>query len=172
MSNISQQLRMLRLAGVVAKRRDKKQILYSIADERIGGLIEFLRLRISRQTKLDDHEEHPDSRSRHGRHDDGEPPAQAGRPQRVEDHDRRQGCRPLLPAGVPVPALRDLLRGGRREAEAQVHRRGRRVPGSRRSTGSKRRPTRSILEGGETLRLRRPDRGHRHRARARRRPRG
>ncbi len=43
MSNISQQLRMLRLAGVVAKRRDKKQIQYRIADERIRGLIEFLR---------------------------------------------------------------------------------------------------------------------------------
>ena len=43
MSHISQQLRMLRLSGIVAKRRDKKQIQYRIADERIGGLIEFLR---------------------------------------------------------------------------------------------------------------------------------
>lgn len=43
MSNVSQQLRMLRLAGVVTKRRDKKKILYSIADERIGGLVEFMR---------------------------------------------------------------------------------------------------------------------------------
>ena len=43
MSNISQQLRMLRLSGVVAKRRDKKQIQYRVIDERIGGLIEFMR---------------------------------------------------------------------------------------------------------------------------------
>jgi len=43
MSNISQQLRMLRLAGIVAKRRDKKQIVYRIDDPRIGGLINFLR---------------------------------------------------------------------------------------------------------------------------------
>ncbi len=43
MSNISQQLKMLRLSGVVQKRREGKQILYSIADEKIRHLIEFLR---------------------------------------------------------------------------------------------------------------------------------
>jgi ArsR family transcriptional regulator len=43
MSNISQQLRMLRLSGVVDKRREGKQIVYRIEDERIGGLINFLR---------------------------------------------------------------------------------------------------------------------------------
>lgn len=43
MSNISQQLRMLRLAGVVEKRRDGKQILYRIEDDRVRELIEFLR---------------------------------------------------------------------------------------------------------------------------------
>jgi DNA-binding transcriptional ArsR family regulator len=43
MSNISQQLKMLRLGGVVTKRRDKKQLLYSIADEKIIRLIGFLR---------------------------------------------------------------------------------------------------------------------------------
>ena len=43
MSNISQQLRMLRLAGVVAAKRDKKQIVYRLADDRIGGLIGYLR---------------------------------------------------------------------------------------------------------------------------------
>ena len=42
MSNISQQLKMLRLGGVVSKRRDGKQILYSIADEKVAHLIEFL----------------------------------------------------------------------------------------------------------------------------------
>ncbi|MCB1099401.1 MAG: helix-turn-helix transcriptional regulator [Verrucomicrobiae bacterium] len=43
MTNISQQLKMLRLGGVVTKRRDKKQILYSISDEKIARLITFLR---------------------------------------------------------------------------------------------------------------------------------
>ncbi|MCH7224654.1 ArsR/SmtB family transcription factor [Haloferula sp. A504] len=43
MSNVSQQLRMLRLSGVVTKRRDKRQIVYRIADERIRGLIGFMR---------------------------------------------------------------------------------------------------------------------------------
>ena len=43
MTNISQQLRMLRLSGVVKKRRDKKQILYSLSDEKIARMIEFLR---------------------------------------------------------------------------------------------------------------------------------
>ena len=43
MSNISQQLKMLRLSGVVQKRREGKQILYSIADEKVAHLIEFLR---------------------------------------------------------------------------------------------------------------------------------
>jgi len=42
MSNISQQLKMLRLGGVVTKRREGKQILYSIADEKVAHLIEFL----------------------------------------------------------------------------------------------------------------------------------
>lgn len=43
LSNVSQQLRMLRLAGLVAKRRDGKQNVYRIADDRVGGLIEFMR---------------------------------------------------------------------------------------------------------------------------------
>jgi ArsR family transcriptional regulator len=43
LSNISQQLRVLRLAGIVEKRRDKKQMYYRVADPRIGALIEFLR---------------------------------------------------------------------------------------------------------------------------------
>lgn len=42
-SNISQQLRVLSLAGVVARRREKKRILYRLADERVRGLIGFLR---------------------------------------------------------------------------------------------------------------------------------
>ncbi|MGB6223196.1 ArsR/SmtB family transcription factor [Haloferula sp.] len=43
LSNISQQLRVLRLAGIVEKRRDKKQIHYRVSDPRVGALIEFLR---------------------------------------------------------------------------------------------------------------------------------
>jgi DNA-binding transcriptional ArsR family regulator len=43
LSNISQQLRMLRLAGIVENRRDKKQIHYRISDPRVVGLIGFLR---------------------------------------------------------------------------------------------------------------------------------
>ncbi|MCP5534811.1 MAG: helix-turn-helix transcriptional regulator [Akkermansiaceae bacterium] len=43
MSNISQQLKMLRLSGVVQKRREGKQILYSIADPKVAHLIKFLR---------------------------------------------------------------------------------------------------------------------------------
>lgn len=43
MSNISQQLRMLRLSGVVARRREKKNIIYSLADERVARLIRYLR---------------------------------------------------------------------------------------------------------------------------------
>lgn len=43
MSNISQQLKILRLNGIIQKRRDKKQILYSLSDKRVARLIEFLR---------------------------------------------------------------------------------------------------------------------------------
>ena len=43
MTNISQQLRMLRLSGVVEKRRKGKQILYSIADEKVARMITYLR---------------------------------------------------------------------------------------------------------------------------------
>src|SRR5436190_511418 len=42
LSNISQQLKILRLAGIVQKRRDNKHIIYSIKDERVRRLIEFL----------------------------------------------------------------------------------------------------------------------------------
>lgn len=43
MTNMSQQLRVLRLAGVVTQRREKKQVLYSLADPKIAHMIEFLR---------------------------------------------------------------------------------------------------------------------------------
>jgi DNA-binding transcriptional ArsR family regulator len=42
LSHISQQLTILRLAGIVQKRRSNKLILYAIKDERVRRLIEFL----------------------------------------------------------------------------------------------------------------------------------
>ena len=41
-SNISQQLKMLTLAGDVSSRRDGKQIFYQLEDEKIRSLVEFL----------------------------------------------------------------------------------------------------------------------------------
>ena len=43
MTNISQQLRVLRLAGVVKQRRVKKQVIYSLTDPKIARMVEFLR---------------------------------------------------------------------------------------------------------------------------------
>ena len=42
-SNISQQLKMLTLAGLITKRRDQKKILYQVSDERVRHLVEYLR---------------------------------------------------------------------------------------------------------------------------------
>jgi DNA-binding transcriptional ArsR family regulator len=44
LSHISQQLTILRLAGVLQKRRHDKRVLYVIKDERVRRLIEFLHL--------------------------------------------------------------------------------------------------------------------------------
>jgi ArsR family transcriptional regulator len=41
-SNISQQLKTLTLAGYVTKRRDGKMVYYSLRDERIRRLLDFL----------------------------------------------------------------------------------------------------------------------------------
>lgn len=57
MSNISQQLKMLRLSGVIKKRREGKQILYSIADEKVAHLIEFLRAEFLENQPLENHTE-------------------------------------------------------------------------------------------------------------------
>ena len=43
LSNISQQLKILALAGLIERRRDRKQILYSLRDPRIQDMIEFFR---------------------------------------------------------------------------------------------------------------------------------
>lgn len=42
LSNISQQLKMLTLAGILQKRREEKRILYSLRDQRLRGLVKFL----------------------------------------------------------------------------------------------------------------------------------
>lgn len=42
LSNISQQLKLLRLAGLVEKRRHDKHVLYRIGEEHIRNLIAFL----------------------------------------------------------------------------------------------------------------------------------
>jgi len=41
-SNISQQLRLLSMAGILGSRRDKKQIIYHLKDERVRKTLEFL----------------------------------------------------------------------------------------------------------------------------------
>jgi len=50
LSHVSQQLTLLRLAGIVQKRRDSKRMLYGIKDERIRRLIGFLRLQYLGET--------------------------------------------------------------------------------------------------------------------------
>ena len=42
-SNISQQLKVLRLAGVIRSERDEKKMVYSLADERFRQIITFLK---------------------------------------------------------------------------------------------------------------------------------
>lgn len=43
LSNISQQLKILTLAGLIERRRDQKKILYSLKDTRIRLMIDFFR---------------------------------------------------------------------------------------------------------------------------------
>lgn len=43
LSNLSQQLKILRLAGVVTSRRDEKRMMYSLSDPRVAHMIEFFR---------------------------------------------------------------------------------------------------------------------------------
>ena len=42
MSNVSQQLKMLTLSGVIERRRDNQRILYRLKDKRVGKMIQFL----------------------------------------------------------------------------------------------------------------------------------
>lgn len=41
-SNISQQLRLLSMAGILERRRDKKQVIYHLKDEKVRNMIDFL----------------------------------------------------------------------------------------------------------------------------------
>jgi DNA-binding transcriptional ArsR family regulator len=41
-SNISQQLKMLTLSGVIERRRENQHILYRLKDPRVGKMIQFL----------------------------------------------------------------------------------------------------------------------------------
>jgi DNA-binding transcriptional ArsR family regulator len=41
-SNISQQLKMLTLSGVIERRREHQHILYRLKDKRVGNMIQFL----------------------------------------------------------------------------------------------------------------------------------
>lgn len=50
LSHVSQQLTLLRLAGIVQKRRNDKRVLYVIKDERVRRLIGFLRLQYLGET--------------------------------------------------------------------------------------------------------------------------
>jgi len=43
LSNTSQQLKILRMAGVVGHRREQRNIIYFLADERVRKMIRFLR---------------------------------------------------------------------------------------------------------------------------------
>lgn len=50
LSNISQQLKMMWLAGYVAKERRGKQVVYSLNDERVGAAIDVLESMFPRQS--------------------------------------------------------------------------------------------------------------------------
>jgi DNA-binding transcriptional ArsR family regulator len=41
-SNISQQLRLLNMAGIVERRRDGKRIIYHLQDDRVKDIIKYL----------------------------------------------------------------------------------------------------------------------------------
>ena len=43
LSNLSQQLKILRLAGIIESRREEKRMIYSLADERVREVIGFFK---------------------------------------------------------------------------------------------------------------------------------
>ena len=50
MSNISQQLRILTLAGILEKRRDKQNMIYHLCDPRMAALIKYLEKQFAEET--------------------------------------------------------------------------------------------------------------------------
>jgi len=72
LSNISQQLKLLTMAGIIGKRRDKKQIFYHIKSEEIKQIIEFLHEKYLNKEK--ECEENCNSGSWNSRYNDGKPP--------------------------------------------------------------------------------------------------
>lgn len=50
LSNISQQLKALTLAGVIERRREDRKIIYRLKDERLRRLVDFLRDEIAGQS--------------------------------------------------------------------------------------------------------------------------
>lgn len=42
LSNVSQQLKALRLAGIIESRRDKTRVIYRLSSEEVRGMIEYL----------------------------------------------------------------------------------------------------------------------------------
>lgn len=51
LSNISQQLKMLTMAGVIERRRDQTRILYTLKDKRIRRMVNFLRVQFMEPKK-------------------------------------------------------------------------------------------------------------------------
>ena len=50
-SNISQQLKLMTLAGILEKKRDKKQVFYHLKDEKIRAIIRHLQSQFMQETK-------------------------------------------------------------------------------------------------------------------------
>ena len=42
MSNVSQQLKSLSLAGIVSRRREEQRIIYSLSDDKVRNLLTYL----------------------------------------------------------------------------------------------------------------------------------
>jgi len=52
MSNISQQLRILTLAGVLEKTRDRQRVIYHLRDPRFGALIRYLEQQFAKECEV------------------------------------------------------------------------------------------------------------------------
>ena len=72
LSNVSQQLKLLTMSGIIEKHRDKKQIIYHIKSEEVKQMIEFLHANYLNTEKSC--EENCDFGSGDSRNNDGKPP--------------------------------------------------------------------------------------------------